>query len=41
MYFVGFGIFFFVALLCIVAFFAAKKQRRQYEATGRLPGDDE
>jgi hypothetical protein len=28
-------------LLCVVAFFAAKKQRRQYEETGRLPGDDD
>jgi len=40
-YFVGIGIFFFVALLCVVAFFGAKKQRRQYEETGCLPGDDE
>lgn len=37
--YIGFGIFFFVALLCIVAYFGARKQRRRYEETGSL--DDE
>jgi hypothetical protein len=31
MYFVGIGIFFFVAILCVVAFFASRKRRRDYE----------
>ena len=38
MLFVGFGIFFVVALLCVVAGFAARKQRRRYEETGSLDG---
>ena len=38
--FLGLGIFFFIALLCIVAFFGARKQRRRYEETGSLdPGE--
>jgi DNA-binding transcriptional regulator of glucitol operon len=36
--FLGLGIFFFVALLCI-AFFGARKQRRRYEETGSLDAD--
>jgi hypothetical protein len=39
--FIGFGIFFLVAILCVVAYFGAQKQRRRYEETGRLDGDDE
>jgi hypothetical protein len=39
--YIGIGIFFFVAILCVVAYFGAQKQRRRYEATGRLDGDDE
>jgi hypothetical protein len=31
MYFVGIGIFFFVAILCVVAYFASRKRRRDYE----------
>jgi hypothetical protein len=34
--FLGFGILFFVALLCIVADFGARTQRRRYEETGSL-----
>jgi hypothetical protein len=34
--FLGLGIFFFVALLCIVADFGARKPRRQYGETGSL-----
>ena len=41
MYFIGAGIFFFVAILCVFAYFGAKKQRRRYEETGRLDGYDE
>ena len=40
MYFVGIGIFFFGALLCIVAFFSMRKQRRRYEETGTLGPDE-
>jgi hypothetical protein len=40
MYFVGMGIFFFVALLCVVAYFGAQKQRRRYEETGELEPDE-
>lgn len=36
MVYVGVGIFFFVSLLCIVAWFGARKQRRRYEETGSL-----
>jgi len=39
--YVGIGIFFFVAILCVVAYFGAMRQRRRYEETGRLDGDDE
>jgi hypothetical protein len=39
MYFVGAGIFFFVALLCVFAAFGARKQRRRYEETGSLHPD--
>jgi cbb3-type cytochrome oxidase subunit 3 len=38
--FLGLGIFFFVALLCIVAYFGARKQRRRYEETGSLDLND-
>jgi hypothetical protein len=38
--FLGFGIFFFIALLCIVAFFGGRKQHRRYEETGSLDPDD-
>ena len=38
--FLGLGIFFFVALLCIVAYFGARKQQRHYEATGKLEHDE-
>ena len=40
MYFVGVGIFFFVALLCVFAYFGARKQRRRYEETGSLDPDE-
>jgi preprotein translocase subunit YajC len=40
MYFVGIGIFFFVALLCVFAYFAQQKQRRRYEETGKLDPDE-
>ena len=39
-YFVGVGIFFFVAILCVFAYFGAKKQRRRYEETGSLEPDE-
>jgi len=39
-YFIGAGIFFLVALLCIFAYFGAKKQRRHYEETGSLDPDE-
>jgi hypothetical protein len=35
-YFIGAGVFALVALLCIVAWIAARKQRRRYEETGTL-----
>jgi hypothetical protein len=34
--YVGIGVFFFVAILCVVAYVGARKQRRRYEATGSL-----
>jgi hypothetical protein len=34
--FLGFGTFFFVAVLCIVADFGTGQQRRRYEETGSL-----
>jgi preprotein translocase subunit YajC len=34
--YVGVGIFFFVAILCVVAYFGARRQRRRYEETGTL-----
>ena len=34
--FLGVGIFFFIALLCVVACFGARTQRRRYEETGSL-----
>ena len=34
------GLFFFVAILCIFAYFGAKKQRRHYEETGSLDPDE-
>ncbi|HEX9506082.1 MAG TPA: hypothetical protein VGA62_08760 [Acidimicrobiia bacterium] len=40
MHFVGIGIFFFVALLCVVASFGAREQRRRYEETGSLEPDE-
>jgi hypothetical protein len=40
MYFVGIGIFFFVTLLCVVAYFGARKQRRRYEETGSLEPEE-
>ena len=36
MIYVGVGVFFFVALLCVVAYFGARKQRRRYKETGSL-----
>jgi hypothetical protein len=36
--YIGFGLFFLVAILCIVAFLGARKQRRHYEETGSLEG---
>ena len=36
MLFIGVGVFFFVAILCVVAFFASRKQRQRYEETGSL-----
>jgi hypothetical protein len=35
-YFVGAGIFALVAILCVVAWFGARRQRRRYEETGSL-----
>jgi len=35
-YFIGAGIFALVAILCIFAYFGARKQRRRYEETGSL-----
>ena len=32
MYFIGAGIFFFIAILCVVAYFSMRKRRRDYEA---------
>jgi hypothetical protein len=34
--YLGIGIFFFVALLCVAAYFGARKQLRRYEETGSL-----
>jgi hypothetical protein len=39
--YVGAGIFAVVAVLCIVAFVFAMKQRRRYEETGELGPDEE
>jgi hypothetical protein len=38
--FLGVGIFFLLALLCVVAFFGVRKQRRRYEETGSLDPDE-
>jgi len=38
--FIGIGIFFFVALLCIVAWFGVRNQRRRYEETGSLDPEE-
>ena len=38
--FLGVGIVFFVALLCIVAYFGARTPRRRYEETGSLDPDE-
>ena len=38
MLFVGVGVFFFVAILCVVAYFASRKQRPRYEDTGSRDG---
>ena len=38
MLYIGVGVFFFVAILCVVAYFAARKQRQRYEETGSLEG---
>jgi hypothetical protein len=38
--YLGFRIFFFIALLCIVAFFGVRTQRRRYEKTGSLDPDE-
>jgi hypothetical protein len=34
--YIGVGVFFFVAILCVVAYFGARKQRLRYEDTGSL-----
>jgi uncharacterized membrane protein len=34
--YIGVGVLFFVAILCVVAYFGARKQRRRYEETGSL-----
>ena len=31
---IGVGIFFFLAILCVVAFFVTMKRRRDYERSG-------
>jgi hypothetical protein len=31
-YFIGAGIFFFIAILCVVAWASMRKRRREYEA---------
>jgi hypothetical protein len=31
MYFIGAGIFFFVAILCVIAYASMRKRRREYE----------
>jgi hypothetical protein len=36
--YIGVGVFFFVAVLCVVAYFGARTQRRRYEETGSLDG---
>jgi hypothetical protein len=41
MYFIGGGIFAVVAILCVVAYVFAMRQRRHYEETGELGPDDE
>ena len=38
MLYIGVGVFFFVAILCVVAYFGAREQRRHYEETGSLDG---
>ena len=39
-YFVGFGIFALVAILCVVAYGGYRKQQRRYEETGSLDPED-
>ncbi len=39
MWFYGFGIFFFVAILCIVAGAVALKKRRDYDYGEEFPDD--
>jgi hypothetical protein len=34
--YVGVGVFFLAAILCVFAYFGARKQRRRYEETGSL-----
>jgi hypothetical protein len=41
MYFIGAGIFAVVAILCVVAYVFAMKQRRRYEETGELGPEGE
>jgi hypothetical protein len=41
MYFVGAGIFAVVAILCVVAYTFAMRQRRRYEETGELGPEGE
>ena len=40
MYFVGFGIFALVAILCVFAYAGFRKQQRRYEETGSLDPDE-
>jgi hypothetical protein len=39
-YYVGFGIFALVAILCVFAYAGFRKQQRRYEETGSLDPDE-